>query len=104
VGDCWLQGIEAAVEWQQRVLAKGNDDGLILDRQDSRFGFPQIGDRPASPPFGDSLLVDAVPPGQDPQALLTMLYRSTDCLRRCGAAMKNLADSASFHAGEKTAP
>ena len=63
MGDCWLQGLEAVVEWQQRVLAKGNDDGLILDRQDSRFGLPrtgpQIGDRPASPPFGDSLLVDA---------------------------------------------
>src|SRR5262249_54886638 len=39
-----------------------------------------------------------------PQALLTMLYRSTDCLSRCGDAMKNLAHSDSFHAGEKTAP
>src|SRR5207248_7907757 len=34
------------------------------------------------------------------QALLTTLYRSTDCLCRSGAAMKNLAQSASLHAGE----
>ena len=33
-----------------------------------------------------------------------MLYRSTDRLCRRGAAVKNLAHSASFHSGEKTAP
>ena len=44
------------------------------------------------------VLVDA------PQALLTMLYRSTDRLRRCGAPMKNLAHSASFHSRDKPAP
>src|SRR3954453_23984242 len=38
------------------------------------------------------------------QALLTMLYRSTDRLRRRGASMKNLAHSASFHSTEKIAP
>src|SRR5262249_42052567 len=42
--------------------------------------------------------------GQGPQALLTTLYRSTDCLCRRGAAMKNLAQSASLHAGENNAP
>src|SRR5215471_4722105 len=42
--------------------------------------------------------------GQGPQALLTTLYRSTDCLCRRGAAMKNLAQSASPHAGENNAP
>jgi hypothetical protein len=35
---------------------------------------------------------------------LTTLYRSTDCLCRSGAAMKNLAQSASLHAGENNAP
>jgi hypothetical protein len=35
---------------------------------------------------------------------LTMLYRSTDRLFRCAAAVKNLAHSASLHACEKTAP
>jgi hypothetical protein len=33
-----------------------------------------------------------------------MLYRSTHCLRRAGAAVKNLAHSASFHSLEKIAP
>src|ERR1700722_8759195 len=33
-----------------------------------------------------------------------MLYRSTDCRSRCGAAVENLAHSASFHSREKTAP
>src|SRR5215470_13635816 len=42
--------------------------------------------------------------GQGPQALLTTLYRSTDCLCRRGAAVKNLAQSASPHAGENNAP
>ena len=35
---------------------------------------------------------------------MTMLYRSTDCLCRCGAPMKNLAHSASFESLEKNAP
>jgi hypothetical protein len=55
-------------------------------------------------PFGDGLLVDAVAAGKRPQALLTILYRSTDRLSRCGAAMKNLAHSASFQPLEKIAP
>src|SRR5262249_5795051 len=50
------------------------------------------------------LWIDAVALGQGPQALLTTLYRSTDCLCRRGAAMKNLAQSASLHAGENNAP
>jgi hypothetical protein len=33
-----------------------------------------------------------------------MLYRSTDCRCRRGAAVLNLAHSASFHSREKTAP
>jgi hypothetical protein len=28
-----LKGIEAVVQQQQRMSAKGNDDGLILDRK-----------------------------------------------------------------------
>ena len=42
--------------------------------------------------------------GQRSQALLTILYCSTDCLSRCGAAVKNLAHSASFHCLENNAP
>src|SRR5438067_1922032 len=55
-------------------------------------------------PFGYGLWIDAVALGQRSQALLTTLYCSTDCLCRRGAAMKNLAQSASLHAGEKKAP
>jgi len=33
-----------------------------------------------------------------------MLYRSTDCLSRAGASVKNLAHSASFQSLEKIAP
>jgi hypothetical protein len=35
---------------------------------------------------------------------LTMVYRSTDRLCRRGAAVKNLAHSASFHSRDKIAP
>ena len=33
-----LQGIEAVVERQQRVLAEGDDDGLVLERQNRGLG------------------------------------------------------------------
>ena len=55
-------------------------------------------------PLGDRLLVDPVALGERPQALLTMLYRSTDRLCRRGAPMKNLAHSASFDSDDKIAP
>jgi hypothetical protein len=42
--------------------------------------------------------------GQGPQALLTMLYRSTVCRCRAGAPVKNLSHSASFWRSEKYAP
>jgi hypothetical protein len=32
------------------------------------------------------------------------VYRSTECRRRGGAAVENLAHSASFHSGENNAP
>jgi len=53
-------------------------------------------------PFG--ALVDPVAACQRPQALLTMLYRSTDRLCCRGAPMKNLAHSASFDSEDKDAP
>ena len=80
-----LQGIEAIVERQQRMAAKGDDHRLILDREDRRLrlGWPhrQIGHRGPLLPLGDRLLVDPVALGQRSQARLTMLYRSPlgDC-------------------------
>src|SRR5262245_49285678 len=59
---------------------------------------------PAFLPLGHGLGVDPVAPGKRPQALLTMLYRATDRRCRCGAAVKNLSHSASFHCLENNAP
>src|SRR6266567_7526867 len=96
-----LQGIETVVERQQRMPSESDDDRLVLDGQDRglrlSWSCRQIGDGAALLPFGHGLLIDAVTPGKRPQALLTMLYRSTDRLCRCGAAVKNLAHSASLH-------
>jgi hypothetical protein len=103
-----LEGVEAIVERQERVPPECDDNGLILDRQNRRSRLFRPGryvdDRVALLPFGDGLLVDAVALGQRPKARLTMLYRSTDCLRRCGAAVENLAHSASFHSCVESAP
>ena len=60
--------------------------------------------RSCGSPLGDGLGVDAAALGEAPQAFLTMLYRSTDCRCRCGAAVENLAHSASFHSRGKIAP
>src|ERR1700692_2251189 len=103
-----LQGIETIIERQQRMAAEGDDDTLLPDRQHrglrlARAGW-QIGDRTALLPLGDGLRVDPVAPGQSPQARLTMLYRSTDRRCRRGAAVENLAHSASFHSREYDAP
>ena len=98
VRDGRLQGVEAVVERQQGMPSEGDDDGLFLDGQDRRSGLlrsrRQIGDGSPRFPLGDRLRIDPVALRQRPQALLTMLYRSTDRLCRCGAPMKNLAHSA----------
>src|SRR5436853_3587571 len=62
-----------------------------------------IDHRTALLPFCDGLRIDPVALGQRPQARLTILYCSTDCLCRCGAAVKNLSHSASFHSLENNA-
>ena len=88
--------------------SKGNHDRLVLDRKDRRLrlfrpGGP-IGDRGPGLPLGDRLLIDPVALRQRSQALLTMLYRSTDRLCRRGAPVENLAHSASLQSVEKIAP
>lgn len=86
-----LKGIETIVQRQQRVLAKGDDGRLFFRGQHRRlrvFGTRRkIGNRCPVPPLRNCLLIDAVALGQRPQALLTMLYCSTDCLCRRGAAV-----------------
>src|SRR5688572_29889294 len=88
--------------------AEGDDDRLVLGRQHRRprlsWSCRSIGDQGSLLPLRYGLLIDAVAPRELPQALLTMLYRSTHCLCRAGAPMQNLSHSASFHSSEKTAP
>jgi len=64
VRDRRLKRIEAIVQRQERVPAKGNDDGLFLDRQHRglciRRAGRKIADRTAFLPLGHGLLVDAV--------------------------------------------
>lgn len=89
--DCRLQGKEAVIQRQQRMLAEGDYDRLLFYAQYRRMGIlrprRQILDCRALLPLNDGLLVDPVTLGQNPQALLTMLHRSTDCLCRAGAAV-----------------
>src|SRR5215211_2257417 len=103
-----LERVEAVIERQQRVAPKGNHDGLLLEREHRGARLLGTGalvlDRGALLPLGDGFWIDAVAPGQHPQARLTMLDRATHCRRRAGASMENLAHSASFHSNEKSAP
>ena len=97
-----LQGIQAVVERQQRVAAIGDDDRFDRRRRRGWCLGPRwpVGDGGPYLSLGDRLWVDAVASGQSPQALLTMLYRSTD--RRCpyGAPVENPAHSVSSPSGE----
>ncbi len=52
-----------------------------------------IGGGFALAPLLDGGGADAVALGKRPYAFLAPLYRATDCLSRCGAAVENLAHS-----------
>lgn len=108
VRDRRLQRIEAVIKRQQRVAPESNDNGFLLDGEDRRSRLLRAGrkvrDRRSLAPLGNGLLIEAVALGKRPQALLTMLYRSTHRLCRRGAPMKNLAHSASFDSEDKDAP
>ena len=99
----------AAARWEERLLdlrKSGNSVGAVIEvvaeGVPPGLGAP-IGDISSRAPFGDGFRVHAMAAGQSPQARLTMLDRATDRLCRAGAAVENLAHSASLHAGEKTA-
>src|SRR5580704_2221974 len=106
--DRGLQGIKAVVERQQSMPSECNDDGLFLCGQDCRSGLlgscRQVGNGRPRFPLSDRLRVDAIALRKRPQALLTMLYRSTDRLCRRGAPVKNLSHNASFESFGKDAP
>jgi hypothetical protein len=87
----WLERVKTIVERQKRVLPEGDDDGLFLNRKHRRLRLfragRKIGDRCPLLPFRNRLLVDAVAFRKRSQALFTILYCSTDCLCRRGAAV-----------------
>ena len=88
--DGWLQGIQAVVQRQQRVPPEGGNDRLLLDHQHGRLWilrpWTQTLSRGPLLPLDPGLRVDPVPRRKGPQALLAMLYRSTDRRYRCGSS------------------
>jgi hypothetical protein len=102
------EGVQAIVRRQYRTLPERDDDPLFFDRQYRglcvlRTGW-KVGHRGPALPFDDCPLVDPLALRQSPQALLTMLYRSTYRLCRDGAPKENLCHSASFELDDKNAP
>lgn len=108
VRDRGLQAVEAVVQRQQSMPAEGHDDGLLLWGQNRRTGLLRphggIACRLPSAPLLDRRRADAVALGRPSHALLTELYCATDRLRRAGAAVENLAHSASLAAWWSTVP
>jgi curved DNA-binding protein CbpA len=70
-------------EEQFKKVASAYD---LLSDPEKRTG-RSIGHGTAFAPLGHRLRIDPIALGKPPQALLTMLYRSTDRLCRCGAVM-----------------
>lgn len=99
-----MQRIQAVSSGSRVCLRKAR---FVLYGQDRGTRLPgtgwKIGDRGPLFPLGHRLRIDAMALTQCPQALLIILYRSTDRLCRCGTPMQNLAYSASFHSGENIA-
>jgi hypothetical protein len=62
-----LYSVETIIQRQQRVLAKGNDHGLFLDRTGGRAHglrlHRRIVDKSPLAPLGHGFLVEAVPGG-----------------------------------------
>src|SRR5947209_7398508 len=86
-----LQSVKTIVEREQRPLTEGDDNGLLLCGEDSRVGLarphPGIFDGGTLAPFSHGLGVEVVAGSQTGYAFLTMLYRSTQCRSRAGAAV-----------------
>lgn len=102
-----MKRIEAVVERQQRVAAESdNDRSSSIESTVDLGSFGPVGRSETEARlfhFATVFWFDPVALGQRPQALLTMLYRSTDRLCRSGAPMKNLTHSASFNSDAKDA-
>src|SRR5215204_817282 len=90
VRDAHLQGVEAVVEREQRPLTEGYNDGSLLrgEHGRARLTRPHRGvfDGGALAPFSHRLSV-VIALSRARYAFLTMLYRSTQCRSRAGAAV-----------------
>ena|SRR5436305_11395668 len=91
VRDARLQGVEAIVEREQRPLTEGYNDGFLLGGEHGRARLTRphrgIFDGRTLAPFSHRLSVEVIAHGQARYAFLTMLYRSTQCRSRAGAAV-----------------
>jgi len=94
-----LQGIEAIVQWQQRVLTKGK---TIASSAGVKHGRPRgfrshrgVVDEGLLTPLGDGLVVQPIALCQLLERSLRSLYRSSDGVRGRGAAVEYMAHSAS---------
>ena len=87
--DARLQRIQAIIERISVCRRKDDNDRLVFDRKNRRFRFFRTGRRIGLGTLRHlaRLRINSIALGKRPQALLTMLYRSTDRLCRCGAPM-----------------
>src|SRR3982751_214097 len=90
--DRGLKSIKTIVQRQQRVSAKSHDDRFFLYRKNRGFWRPgsgwKVDDRRTLLPLQNGLGVDVIACSKRSQALLTILYCSTDSLCRRGAPVK----------------
>src|SRR4029077_7554703 len=98
-----LERIQAVVQSQQRVFAKGDSQGLLLGRQHRRAWrsrpHRRIVHECSLAPLGHGLVIQAVLGGQLFERNLRSLYRSSDGVRGRGAAVKYLDHSPSRNEG-----
>lgn len=96
-------GVEAVVQWQQRVAAESDDHRLLLgaEHRGARRLRPHrsvVHEGPLAP-LGDRLVVQPVPGGELLKRSLRSRYRSSDRVRGRGAAMVYLSHNASRNDG-----
>ena len=98
-----LQGIEAVVQRQERVLAEGNDRRFFLGGQHRRARALRSHGRAMHEgplaPLGDRLVVQSVPRSEFFERSFRSLYRSSDSVRGRDATVKYLSHSPSRNAG-----
>lgn len=89
--DARLKGVEAVVERERRPLTEGCNGGFLLRGEHGRARLTRphrgIFDGRTLALFSHRLSIEVVALSQARYAFLTMLYRSTQCRSRAGAAV-----------------